>query len=220
MKELLAFYFRLDKKQAEHNYSKLFRLSLLLYLFVILIYSALSLLFFQNEMIASFPFNNRIGFIIIKMIGLLLKEPIQVFFITIGSYLIFGLFSKNKLSFPLLYKILFIAFNIVVLSYLVESINIILKYYSNFQIIDIFKYSLNDIFLKGTGCSQSLITFFARINIILVLSIYYSFLLLRKVIILVNMNLLIVHIIITFLLVLFLFSALPGFFLSVLKFAS
>lgn len=219
MKDLIYFYIKPYHFVNGNNYSTFFKNSLALYFITIFIFSSLSFIFLNNELITSSPVSDSFTFFLIRTFGLALKQPTQVLFLTFVAYLLLGVFIKSKITFSVLYKIIFVAFNLVVISYFIDTVNIFVKYFYTFHIVNIFKYNLNDIFIKGNDCSQFLTSFFKRINPLLILSIIYLFYLTKNNERKSNFKLL-YFIVLSILLTLFLFSSIPIFFLSLFKFAS
>lgn len=220
MKELIIFYFKPYSFNKNHNYDNFFRNSLILYFITIIFYSFTSFIFLDDATVSASPMSNHITFMLIKIISLLLKGPIQILFLTIGLYILFSLIIKQKYSFLLFYKLLFISFNIVIIAYFIDTVNIFTKYYLDFYLINVFRISLNDIFIKIYDCSQSITSFLSRLNLLLLLSLLYSFFLFKSVLQLPNNRLLMLVIPISVLLILILFSSIPMFLLSIFKFAS
>lgn len=217
MRNLIFFYFKPSKYNSITDTYYFFRLSLLLYFLIIFIYSTLSFIVLNKELISTAPVSNNLTFYLLRTISLLLKQPIQVLFLTGGIYLFFGIFNKNRITFMELYKFVFISFNIIILSYFVDIINVFAKYFNIYQILNIFKYSLNDIFIKNTDCTNLSTSLLERINPLLILSIVYLFFFMKNKKQDVSNIKLSVLIISSVLITLLLFSAIPQLFLTAIN---
>jgi hypothetical protein len=220
MNELINFYFNPYRFTHKQYYDIFFKNSLILYFTTIILYSFLSFFFLDDWTLSTSPIQNRFTFVLIKTISLLLKEPIQILFITTGVYIFLSLIFKQNFSFIAFYKLLFIAFNIVIFSYFIDIANIVTKHFNDFYFLNLFKFSLNDIFIKIYDCSQPIVSFLSRINLLLLLSLIYSFFLFKNEVCLSSNKLIILTISISVLLILLLFSFIPMFFLSLFKLAS
>lgn len=175
MKELLNLYFKPNRFVSNLNYNILFKNSLLLYFTSIIVLSAFSVTFLDHSITSTSPVPNNLDFFLIRTLGLVLKQPIQVLFIAFVTNLLLSVFLKNEITFTLFYKKIFIAFNIIVLSFFVDTINIFISYLWHINVINILKYSLNDLFIRGTDCSQFVTSLLERINPLLILSIMYFY---------------------------------------------
>jgi len=220
MKELINFYFSPHQLSHNHNSNSFFKNSLVLYFSTIILYSIVSFVLIANATLSTSPVSDSFTFFLIRTIGLLLKEPVQILFLTVSCYLLLNLIFKHKLSFIEIYKLLFVAFNIIIISYFISIINIFTKHYIDFRLINIFKYSLNDLFISIYDCSQTIASLLSRINLLLLLSIFYTFFLFKNVLHLADNKLLMIIIPVAVLLILLLFSAIPMFLLSLIKLAS
>lgn len=220
MKELINFYLKPNSFNKNNNYDNSFIISLKLYFVTIIIYSFTSFIFLDDATVSASPMSSHFTFIIIKTVSLLLKEPIQILFLTIGLYIFVSLITKQKYSFILFYKLLFISFNIVIIAYFIDTLNLFTKNYLGFYLINVFRISLNDLIIKIYDCSQSISSFLSRINVLLLLSLLYSFFLFKSVLQPSNNKLLMIVIPASVLLILLLFSAIPMFLLSLFKLAS
>lgn len=220
MKELINFYLSPNRFTQTQYIDNFLKNSLILYFVTIIIYSFSSFIFLDDATVSASPISNHFTFMLIKTISLLLKGPIQILFFTIGLYIFLNLISKQKYSFITFYKLLFISFNIVIIAYFVDIINIFTKQLYDIYLINFFKFSLNDLVMKIYDCSQSIASFLSRINVLLLLSLLYSFFLFKSVLQLSNNKLLMIVIPASVLLILLLFTAIPMFLLSLFKLAS
>lgn len=220
MRELINFYLSPNRFTQTQYVDNFFKNSLILYFVTIIIYSFSSFIYLDDATVSASPISNHYTFILIKTISLLLKGPIQILFITVGLYIFLNIISKQKYSFLTFYKLLFISFNIIIIAYFIDIINIFTKHFYDFYLINILKFSLNDVFMKIYDCSQSIASFLSRINVLLLLSLLYSFFLFKNALQLSNNKLLLIVLPLSVLLILFLFSAIPMFLLSIFKLAS
>ncbi len=161
------------------NYLTFFRISFLLYCITIFVYSLLPVILNQ-EVVSPLPGIGKLAFLLIKTFSLLASQPVQVLFLSLVSYLVFRVFSKNKLHFSELYKIIFIALNLIVLYYIIEIIIFITDFFISVHLINIFSYSLNDIFYGAKDCSLLFPSIMARIKPLVLISIVYFFFLVKK----------------------------------------
>lgn len=208
MKELIDFYIKPNLQSHVDNLEKLFRKSILLYFISVLSYSIISFITVDKTSGFTLPNTNILTTYFIKTIGLLLKQPIQILFSTFGCYLILNIVFRKKITVIGLYKQLFVAFGLVIISFFVDIINILLNHYFNFYLINLLKYSVNDLLIKVYDCSQSFASFLSRINLLLLFSLIYAFFLIKNTYKLDKQKLAII-IPVSILLVQFLFSIIP-----------
>ncbi len=179
MKDLL-FYFKPSYYSTTTNYSSLFSKSIIIYFITIIVYISISFIFQNSAVISSGPTSNYFILYLLRTIGLLIKQPFQVLLFSVSIYLTLNVFLQTKFTFIPFYKMIFIAFNLVVLSYFIEILNEFAKYLNTVQFINILKYSLNDIFTHGTDCSKFTISLLNRIHTLLAVSIIYAFYILKS----------------------------------------
>lgn len=208
MKELINFYIKPNLQSHVDNLEILFRKSILLYFLSVLSYSIISFITIDKTSAFTLPNTNIITTYFIKTIGLLLKQPIQILFSTFGCYLILNIVYREKITLTGLYKQLFVAFSLVIVSFFVDTINILLSHFLSFHLINLLKYSVNDLLTKVYDCSQSVASFLSRINMLLLFSLIYAFFLIKNTYKLDKQKLVII-IPISILLVQFLFSIIP-----------
>lgn len=220
MKELINFYLSPNRFTQIQYIDNFFKNSLILYFVTIIIYSLSSFIFLEEATVSASPTSNHYTFILIKTVSLLLKGPIQILFHTIGLYIFLNLISKQNYSFLTFYKLFFISFNIVIIAYFIDIINIFTKQLYDFYLINILKFSLNDFFMKIYDCSQSVASFLSRINALLLLSLLYSFFMFKSVLQLSNNKFLMIVLPVSVLLILLLLTSIPMFLLSLYKLAS
>lgn len=213
MRDLLLFYFKPQKNNSLIKSSNFFRNSLIIYFVSVIVYSTLSYIILNKDFLQTSPVSNSVTFYFLRTISLLLKQPVQVLFLSFGVYVFFRAIDKNKIAFFDYFKFVFISFNIIVLSYFVEILKLFTNYFNAFHIVNIFKYSLNDIFIQGTDCTNFSTSILERINILLILSIVYLFFLIKIKTIHISNFKLIILISISVLITLFLFASVPQFFL-------
>lgn len=180
MKELINFYIKPNLQSHVDNLEKLFRKSILLYFLSVLSYSIASFITIDKTSGFTLPNTNILTTYFIKTIGLLLKQPIQILFSTFGCYLILNIVYREKITITGLYKQLFVAFSLVIISFFVDTINVLLSHYFNFHLMNLLKYSVNDLLTKVYDCSQSITSFLSRINLLLLFSLMYAFYLIKN----------------------------------------
>ncbi len=180
MKELINFYIKPNLQSHVDNLEKLFRKSILLYFFSVLSFSIISFITIDKTSGFTLPNTNIFTTYFIKTIGLLLKQPIQILFSTFGCYLILNIVFREKITITGLYKQLFVAFSLVIISFFVDSLNVLLNHYFSFHLINLLKYSVNDLLTKVYDCSQSFASFLSRINLLLLFSSIYAFFLIKN----------------------------------------
>ena len=82
MKELINFYLSPNRFTQIQYIDNFFKTSLILYFTTIIIYSFPSFIYLDEATVSASPISNHYTFILIKTISLLLKEPIQILFLT------------------------------------------------------------------------------------------------------------------------------------------
>lgn len=180
MRSILLFYLFPNRIEKNKSKDELFKFSLILYLVSVSIFSVCNYFLGTDEFSKTFN-TNKIVFNLIGLVVLLFDLPFKALIFTIVGWCCIKLLLKTKLNFLFIYKILFISLGIIVFYYLFETINLFLFNITGTKPVNIFSYSLNDLFFEQLKLMQSSSKYFSRITTIIILSTLYFYYILKSV---------------------------------------